>query len=74
MTTGRFPSTYIEQISQEVRQTPNEYLPQLLQIIRVFRESVTLKPAAESFRQGWREVIHDETQPVTELWDGIDAE
>ena len=74
MTAGRFPSTYVEQISQEVRQTPNEYLPQLLQIIRVFRESVTLKPAAESFLQGWSEVVHDETQPVAELWDGIDAE
>jgi hypothetical protein len=53
---------------------PTDDLPQLRQIIRVFRESVTLKPAAESFRQGWREVVHDETQPVAELRDGIDAE
>ena len=74
MTASRFPSSYVEQISQEVRQTPNEYLPQLLQIIRVSRESVTLKPAAESFRQDWREVVQDETQPVSELWNGIDAE
>lgn len=74
MTASRFPSSYVEQISQEVRQTPNEYLPQLRQIIRVFRETVTLKPAAESFRQDWREVVQDETQPVSELWNGIDAE
>ncbi len=52
MSTG-FPTTYVEQIGQEVRQTPDEYLPMLLQIVRVFRESVTLKPATESFRTGW---------------------
>jgi uncharacterized damage-inducible protein DinB len=29
----------------EILQTPEEYLPNLLQIVRLFRESVTLKPA-----------------------------
>ncbi len=29
----------------EIQQTPEEYLPNLLQIVRLFRESVTLKPA-----------------------------
>jgi hypothetical protein len=28
----------------EIQQTPEEYLPNLLQIVRLFRESVTLKP------------------------------
>jgi hypothetical protein len=28
----------------EIQQTPAEYLPNLLQIVRLFRESVTLKP------------------------------
>lgn len=74
MQASQFPTLYIEQISQEVRQTPDEYLPQLLQIVRVFRESVTLKPAAESFRQGWREAMQGETLPVSDLWNGIDAE
>lgn len=74
MTISRFPATYLEQISQEVSETPAEYLPQLLKIIRVFRESVTLKPAEESFRQGWREAMQGETLPVSELWDGIDVE
>lgn len=40
-----------------MRRTPVEYLPQLLQIIHVLRESVALKPAAESFREGWREAM-----------------
>ena len=69
-----FPSAYVEQIGHEVRQTPDEYLPALLQIVRVFRESVTIKPAAESFRTGWQEVLRGETLPVEELWHGIEAE
>jgi hypothetical protein len=28
----------------EIQQTPEEYLPNLLQIMRLFRESVTMKP------------------------------
>jgi len=28
----------------EIQQTPEEYLPNLLQIVRLFRESVTMKP------------------------------
>ena len=69
-----FPSAYVEQIGQEIRQTPDEYLPMLLQIVRVFRESVTIKPAAESFRTGWQEALRGETLPVEELWHGIEAE
>jgi hypothetical protein len=32
---------------QEIEQMPPEYLPNLLQIVRLFRESVTLKSAEE---------------------------
>jgi hypothetical protein len=28
----------------EIQQTPEEYLPNLLQLVRLFRESVTMKP------------------------------
>lgn len=63
-----------EQILEEIRNTPKEYLPNLLQIIRLFRESVTLKPAEMVFRQGLKEAISGETIPIVELWDGIDAE
>jgi hypothetical protein len=64
----------LEQAIQEIQQTPQEYLPSLLQIIRLFRESVTLKSAEESFRQGWQEAMTGNTLPVSQLWDGIDAE
>ncbi|MDN5345384.1 MAG: hypothetical protein PWQ18_1498 [Clostridia bacterium] len=42
--------SYEEAIKHEIQETPQEYLPNLLQIIRLFRESVTLKPAAITFR------------------------
>ena len=67
-------STYVEQLVREIRETPEEYLPILLEIVRLFRKSVTLKPAEASFRQGWKEALAGETMPVSELWEGIDAE
>ncbi|CAD6493718.1 MAG: hypothetical protein LAKADJCE_00567 [Candidatus Argoarchaeum ethanivorans] len=41
---------------------------------RLIRESVVLKPAEDSFRQGWKETMAGETRPVSELWDDIDPE
>ena len=68
-----YPSTYTKKISKEVRATPDEYLPALLEMVRLFRESVTLKPAGESFLQGWKEALNDEVLPVENLWKGVDA-
>jgi len=67
-------STYEKRLVREIRETPTEYWPSLLQLIRLFRESVTLKPAEASFRQGWQEAMAGQTRPLTELWEGIDAE
>ena len=67
-------SAYKEQLLDEISELPEEYLPNLLQIIRLFCESVTLKPAEASLRQGLEEALSDETRPVSELWNGIDAE
>jgi hypothetical protein len=66
-------SAYTEQLVREIKETPDEYLPILLELVRLFRESVTLKPAEASFRQGWKEMLAGETRPVSELWEGIDA-
>ena len=68
-----YPSTYTKKISKEIRETPEEYLPALLAMIRLFRESVTLKPADESFLQGWKEALKNEVLPIENLWEGIDA-
>ena len=34
---------------------------------------VVLKPAEESFRQGWREALRGETLSISELWTGIEV-
>lgn len=62
------------QFVHEIRAIPNEYLPNLLQIVRLYRDSVSLKPAEECFREGWRDALHGEPISVSELWEGIDAE
>jgi hypothetical protein len=65
-----YQAIYTEQLVQEIEHTPDEYLPMLLQIVRLFRQSITLKPAVDSFRQGWQEVIKGEILPIETLWVG----
>jgi hypothetical protein len=67
-------TTYRKQVLAEVEALPPEFLPFLLQMIRVYRESVSLQPAAESFERGWREAQAGETISVKRLWEGIDGE
>jgi hypothetical protein len=62
-----YHATCTDRIRQEVAQTPDEYLPLLLEMIHLFRQSVALKPAEESFRQGWQETLRGKTLPVSEL-------
>ena len=64
-------SVYRNRVVAEVDAIPVEYLPLLLQMVRTYRESLDLKPAAESFRKGWREGQAGETMPVKDLWEGI---
>lgn len=63
-----------KQLLAELEGLPDEYFPMLLQMIRSYRESVLLQPAAASFRRGWKEARRGETVPVGRLWEGIDAE
>ncbi|MGE0085085.1 MAG: hypothetical protein AB7S75_11765 [Desulfococcaceae bacterium] len=66
--------TYENLLLKEIKATPEEYLPTLLNIIRLFRESVTLKPAEMSFKKGWEEAMSGDTLPLEDLWEGIDAD
>jgi hypothetical protein len=70
---GQLP-LYKKKLAYEIKNIPEEYLPNLVQIVRLFRESVTLQPAEESFRRGWKECLSGETHPLSGLWDGIDAD
>ena len=65
---------YRKKVLAELEAIPPEYLPFLLQMVRSFRDSIVLKPAAETFRQGWQETLRGDTIPVKDLWEGIDAE
>ena len=67
-----YQTLYTEKIEQEIQKTPDEYLPMLLEMVRLFRQSVALKPADESFRQGWQEALKSETMPIAELWNNLD--
>jgi hypothetical protein len=68
------PTSYRTQVLAELEAIPDEYLPYLIQVVRSFRESVSLKSATASFRQGWQEAHQGETYPVATLWNDIDAE
>jgi hypothetical protein len=63
-----------DRVLAEIDALPEEYLPFVLQMMRAFRESVTLKSAEESFRQGWYEAQSGMTSSIEDLWDGIDAQ
>lgn len=63
-----------KQLLTELEGLPEEYYPFLVQMIRNYRESVLLQPAADSFRRGWQEAQGGETMPVERLWEGLDVE
>jgi hypothetical protein len=66
-------ATYRERVISEIDALPDEYLPFVLQLVQTFRESVTLKPALASFKQGWHEARNGDITPLKELWEDIDA-
>ncbi len=68
---SRYKSIYKKQLTSEIEAVPDEYLPALLGLIRLFRQSVTLKSAEDSFRQGWQEAQSGETLPISNLWKDI---
>lgn len=66
-------SPVAKELLEEIKGTPEEYLPALLEIVRGFRHGIFLKPADESIRQGIKEALTGETLPISELWKGIDV-
>lgn len=69
-----YTAAYKDRLQKEIDATPEEYLPALLTIVRSYRQSVSLNPADESFRQGWQEAMQGVTLPLADLWEDIDAE
>jgi hypothetical protein len=60
-----------QDLFHEIEQTPEEYRPLLLRIVRSFREGVTLPSAEQSFREGWQDVMAGDIHPVDDLWERI---
>jgi hypothetical protein len=56
-----------QQFVQEIRAIPDEILAQPV------KDSSSIL-AEECFREGWRDALRGNTIPLSELWDGIDAE
>jgi hypothetical protein len=67
-----------QQLHSEIDQTPERYRGLLLRLVHSFREGIEedepWPSAADSFREGWRDVKAGRTQAVDTLWDGIDAD
>ncbi len=59
---------YQEILLNEIKDLPDEYLPNLIRMVHVFKVSVTHKPALDSIKQGWQEALNDETEPLENLW------
>ena len=68
----------VQQLYAEIGRTPERYRPLLLRLVRSFREGIEedepWPSAAESFREGWRDVKAGRVHPVDTLWDGIETE
>ena len=64
---------YRERVIASIDTRPDEYLPFVPQRVHALRESVILKPAAESLRQGWDEARQGMAYPAEESWEGIDV-
>jgi hypothetical protein len=65
--------SFDEALLAEAHQFPVEYRANLLAMMRIFRESITLPSAEASFQKGWQEAVRGETLPVSALWGDIDA-
>jgi hypothetical protein len=68
------PMLYRERVLAAIDTLPEEYLPFVLQLVQTLHDTIMLKPAAASLRQGLLEVKQGVTYPIEQLWDGIDAE
>lgn len=57
--TGKSSTTSRTDLFLEIAQTPEEYIPELLQIVRLFRQSVTMK---QTSLNDWENAINEINQ------------
>jgi len=73
----------IEKIIQELRDIPEDKLAEIYDLIHYFRIGLERESSAdetpteiviEGIHQGIREALIGQTIPLSEMWEGIDAE
>ena len=73
----------IDKIIQELREIPEDKLAEIYDIIHYFRiglerelsaEETPTEIVIEGMHQGIREALSGQTIPLSEMWEGIDAE
>lgn len=73
----------IEKIVQELRDIPEDKLAEIYNLIHYFRIGLERETSAEEtpteiviegIHQGIREALSGQTIPLSEMWEGIDAE
>jgi hypothetical protein len=63
---------FLNALNQEGKQVPEEHRERLLQIVHLFRESVSWPSASESLRAGLEDIKAGRVYPIETLWDDID--
>ncbi|MFM7407357.1 MAG: hypothetical protein ACKO3K_12030 [Cuspidothrix sp.] len=67
--TNTIKENYLTEILREIQTTPKEYWPNLLQIMRVFRESVTFK--TELLNHNQQEIDAQQQQILNQQHQGL---
>lgn len=66
------------QLHAEIDKTPVRYRALLLRLVHSFREGIEEDEpwlsAADSFREGWRDMKMGRTHSIDTLWDGEDMQ
>jgi len=63
---------YNDQLNEEIRDVPDEYMPALINIVHAFRLGVVQKSLEESFKRSWDQAQGGNIQPIETLWDDLD--
>ncbi|MCT7948780.1 hypothetical protein NG798_03170 [Ancylothrix sp. C2] len=69
-----YESLELEGTWEEIVAQSDKLAGQRVRVIVLQNEEESIKSAEESFRQGWYEAMTGQTIPLSELWEGIDAE
>ena len=65
--------SYRDQLTAELKQVPEEYMPALIDMIHAFRSGVIQKNFEEELKTSLQDAKSGKTYPIDTLWNGIDC-